>query len=48
MTDIDRSDELLDWYAEENPDGAGLLDDVESFVRRFLALPISMIFLRGE
>ncbi|MCB0928618.1 MAG: DUF3631 domain-containing protein [Mycolicibacterium insubricum] len=39
MTDIDRSDELLDWYAEENPDGAGLLDDVESFVRRFLALP---------
>ena len=37
--DIDRSDELLDWYAEDTPDGAELLDDVETFLARFVAYP---------
>ena len=27
MTDFDRSDELLDWYAEDTPDGAQVLDE---------------------
>lgn len=36
---VDRSDELAEWYAEDNPDGAALLNDVESMLRRFLALP---------
>ena len=36
---VDRSDELAEWYAEDDPDGAALLDDVESMLRRFLALP---------
>lgn len=35
----DRSDELSEWYAEDNPDGAELLDDVERFAGRFLAFP---------
>lgn len=38
MTD-DRSDELREWYAEDHPDGAQLLDDVERFAGRFLAFP---------
>lgn len=37
--DIDRSDELRDWYAEDDPDGSDLLDDVEDFAGRFLAFP---------
>jgi hypothetical protein len=39
MTDIDRSDEYREWLAEDDPDGAGLLDDIERFTGRFLALP---------
>ncbi len=40
MTDTDRSDELRDWYAEDNPiDGAELLDNIERFAGRFLAFP---------
>ena len=35
----DRWDEVRDWYAEDNPDGAQVLDDVEHFAGRFLALP---------
>ncbi|MDI3314489.1 MAG: DUF3631 domain-containing protein [Mycobacterium sp.] len=35
----DRADELRDWYAEDEPNGAKLLDDIESFAARFLALP---------
>ncbi|WP_375486909.1 DUF3631 domain-containing protein [uncultured Mycobacterium sp.] len=35
----DRADELRDWYSEENPDGAELLDDIERFAGRFLAFP---------
>jgi hypothetical protein len=35
----DRSDELREWYAEDNPDGAELLDDVRDFKARFVAYP---------
>lgn len=35
----DRADDLADWYNEDNPDGAPLLDDVEAFLRRFCVLP---------
>ncbi len=37
--EIDRSDELREWYAEENPDGAELLDDIRAFLARFVAYP---------
>ena len=39
MTDIDRSDELGEWYALDNPDGAELLDDIEEFLVRFVVYP---------
>jgi hypothetical protein len=39
MTDTDRSDELREWYAEDNPDGAELLAEIERFAGRFLAFP---------
>lgn len=40
MTGIDRSDELLAWYDEDEPgDGAELLNDVEGFLTRFVAYP---------
>lgn len=39
MTDIDRSDELREWYAEDNIDGAELLDDVRAFLARFVVYP---------
>ena len=39
MTDEDRSDELLDWYAEDDPDGAALLDDVDALPRPLRRLP---------
>ncbi len=35
----DRSDELLDWYAQDDPDGAQLLDEIEGFVGRFVVYP---------
>ncbi len=35
----DRSDELRDWYAEDEPDGAEVLDAIEAFIRRFCVLP---------
>ena len=31
MPRTDRAEELRDWYAEDNPDGAELLDDIETF-----------------
>ena len=37
--DIDRSDELRDWYAQDDPDGAVLLEDIKHFAGRFLAFP---------
>lgn len=39
MTQLDRSDELNEWYSEDNPDGAELLDDVRAFLVRFVAYP---------
>lgn len=36
---IDRSDELAEWYDEDNPDGARLLDDIRSFLSRFVVYP---------
>jgi hypothetical protein len=38
-SEVDRSDELSDWYAEDNPNGATLLDDVQAFLSRFVAYP---------
>ena len=35
----DRAEELRDWYAEDNPDGAQLLDDIETFLARFVVYP---------
>ncbi|GJN99120.1 hypothetical protein NJB1907f44_48970 [Mycobacterium marinum] len=37
--DQDYAEDLHAWYAEDNPDAAQLLDDVEAFVRRFSVLP---------
>jgi hypothetical protein len=38
MTDIDRSDELREWYAEDEPvDGAGLLDQLRATFTRYVA-----------
>jgi len=34
--DIDRSDELREWYAEDDPDGAELLDDTVAWYSRFI------------
>ena len=39
MTDIDRSDEVRELYALDNPDGAELLDDIEQFLARFVVYP---------
>jgi hypothetical protein len=39
VSDVDRSDEVREWYAEEEPDGAQLLDDVRAFLKRFVAYP---------
>jgi hypothetical protein len=36
---IDRSDELREFAAEDNPDGAELLDDIEHFLGRFVVYP---------
>ncbi|WP_407689365.1 DUF3631 domain-containing protein [Mycobacterium sp. HUMS_1102779] len=36
MTTIDRSDELREWYAEDDPDGAQVLDDLEKWFGRFI------------
>lgn len=35
----DRSDELREWYAEDNIDGAQLLDEIQKFLSRFVAYP---------
>ncbi|UUO03859.1 DUF3631 domain-containing protein [Mycolicibacterium novocastrense] len=36
---VDRSDELAEWYAEDNPDGADVLDALRRFLSRFVAYP---------
>ena len=35
----DRSDELRDWYAQDEPDGAELLDQIAGMIRKFCVLP---------
>ena len=37
--DDDYAEDLRAWYAEDDPDGAMLLDDVEAFIRCFCVLP---------
>ena len=39
MTTVDRSDELAEWYAEDDPDGAELLDAIVEWLNRFIAAP---------
>jgi hypothetical protein len=40
VTEIDRSDELAEWYAEDDiPDGSTLLDDISTFLARFVSYP---------
>ena len=39
MTDVDRSEELLDWYAEDDPDGAQLLNDLLATNKNYVAFP---------
>jgi hypothetical protein len=36
---IDRSDELAEWYAEDNPNGADLLDDLLATITKYVAFP---------
>ena len=36
---VDRSDELAEWYAEDNPGGADVLDSLREFLARFVAYP---------
>lgn len=36
---VDRSNELAEWYAEDNPDGADVLEAVRRFLSRFVAYP---------
>src|SRR5271165_1823988 len=39
MTDNDEyTQDLRDWYAEDEPDGAQLLDDLEDWFSRFIAV----------
>jgi hypothetical protein len=35
---IDRSDELREWYGEDDPDGAELLDAIKEWFGRFIAV----------
>lgn len=39
MTEVDRSDEIREMWAHDNPDGAELLDDIERFLSRFVVYP---------
>lgn len=39
MTDVDRSDEVRELYARDNPDGAELLDDLVTTLTRFVIFP---------
>lgn len=36
---VDRFDELAEWYAEDNPDGVELLDDLLSTLNRYVVFP---------
>lgn len=37
--DSDRAEELREWYADDDPDGAELLDSVRDFLSRFVIYP---------
>ena len=37
--DAEYVDDLKEWYAEDDPDGAELLDDIREFLRRFVVYP---------
>ncbi|HSS25894.1 MAG TPA: DUF3631 domain-containing protein, partial [Mycobacterium sp.] len=37
--DQDYRDDYREWYAEDNPDGANLLDDLRDFLSRFVVYP---------
>lgn len=39
MSVTDRADELAEWYAEDNPDGAALLDAIDAYLQRFVVYP---------
>jgi hypothetical protein len=39
MRDDDYTQDLRDWYAEDTPDGARLLDDLKAFLTRFIVYP---------
>ncbi|MCH9729157.1 MAG: DUF3631 domain-containing protein [Actinomycetia bacterium] len=39
MTEVDRSDELREWHAEDNPDGAELMSALTDFLGRFVSYP---------
>ena len=39
MSDDDYAEDLHGWYAEDDPDGAELLDDIEQFLARFVVYP---------
>jgi Protein of unknown function (DUF3631) len=36
---VDRSDEVAEWYAEDNPNAAELLGDIRAFLARFVVYP---------
>lgn len=36
---VDRSDELAEWYAEDNPDGAELLEELLATLTRYVVFP---------
>lgn len=36
---VDRSDELIEWYADDNLDGSELLDDVRAALTKYVVLP---------
>ena len=38
-TEIDRSDELAEWNAEDNPDGAQVLDELLAVLTKYVVLP---------
>jgi Protein of unknown function (DUF3631) len=39
MTDDDYAEDMRAWYAEDNPDGAELLDELRATIKRFCVLP---------
>ena len=44
----DRSDELREWYAEDDIDGADLLDDLLATLTRYVVFPDAAFDGRGD